>query len=413
MSENIQKSFKIQEEVKSLNKVIQIDSKELRNELGKMVRGSVEETLNTLLSAEADKLCHAERYVRSSARIDTRAGYYNRNLDTKAGKIALKVPKLRKLTFESSIIDRYRRREASVEEALVEMYLAGVSVRRVEDITHALWNTRVSSGTVSKLNKKIYKHIEAWRTRQLTGKYPYVFVDGMWFKRSWGNEVKNVSLLIAFGVNQNGYREILGCCEGAKEDYESWLIFIRDLKNRGLQDTQLFVSDKCLGLVEAIREVFPESAWQRCIVHFYRNIFTKVPRTKIKDVAAMLKAIHAQENREGALQKAQQVGYKLEKMKLKEAKKILLNGIEETLSYYLFPYEHQRHLRTNNPMERLIKEIRRRTKVIGSFPDGKSALMLACARLRYLTSKQWGLKRYMNMKHLEEIKQQLKIKKVS
>ena len=268
MSENIQKSFKIQEEVKSLNKVIQIDSKELRNELGKMVRGSVEETLNTLLSAEADKLCHAERYVRSSARIDTRAGYYNRNLDTKAGKIALKVPKLRKLTFESSIIDRYRRREASVEEALVEMYLAGVSVRRVEDITHALWNTRVSSGTVSKLNKKIYKHIEAWRTRQLTGKYPYVFVDGMWFKRSWGNEVKNVSLLIAFGVNQNGYREILGCCEGAKEDYESWLIFIRDLKNRGLQDTQLFVSDKCLGLVEAIREVFPESAWQAMYCSF-------------------------------------------------------------------------------------------------------------------------------------------------
>lgn len=184
------------------------------------------------------------------------------------------------------------------------MYLAGVSVRRVEDITQALWGTRVSPSTISELNQKIYKQIDEWRNRPLKGNYPYVYLDGMWFKRSWGGEVKNVSLLIAIGVNEDGYRDVIGCCEGAKEDQKSWKSFLRELKKRGLKGTQLFVSDKCLGLVEALGEVFPESAWQRCMVHFYRNIFTKVPPKKVREVAAMLKAIHAQESEEAAYQKA-------------------------------------------------------------------------------------------------------------
>jgi transposase-like protein len=149
------------------------------------------------------------------------------------------VPKLRRQTFETAIIERYRRRETSVEEALVEMYLAGVSVRRVEDITEALWGTRVSPGTVSNLNKKIYVQIEAWRNKPIEGVHPYVYLDGIVLKRSWAGEVRNVSLLVAFGVNQEGYREILGIVEGAK-----------DLKERGLTGVELIVSDACLGLVE-------------------------------------------------------------------------------------------------------------------------------------------------------------------
>ena len=184
-------------ETRALDKVIRIDEAQVQAHLSEMVRSSVEETLNALLDAEADRLCRAKRYERTEARQDTRAGSYQRELHTKAGEVTLKVPKLRTLPFETAIIERYQRRETSVEEALIEMYLAGVSVRRVEDITEALWGTRVSPSTVSELNKKIYVQIEAWRNRPLEGAYPYVYLDGLWLKRSWGGEVRNVSVLVA------------------------------------------------------------------------------------------------------------------------------------------------------------------------------------------------------------------------
>ena len=180
---------------KSLSKVIRIDESEIHTHLDKMVRGTVEETLNQMLEAEADAMCQAQRYEHSPDRIDTRAGHYTRKLQTKAGEVELKMPRLRKQTFETAIIERYRRRDISIEEAIVQMYLAGVSVRRVEDITEALWGTRVSSGTVSKLNQKVYKHIERWRTQAIGGAYAYVYLDGIVLKRSWGGEVKNVSIL--------------------------------------------------------------------------------------------------------------------------------------------------------------------------------------------------------------------------
>jgi putative transposase len=164
--------------VKPMGQVIQIDEARIRDHLGEMVRGTVEETLNALLDAEADQLCGAGRYERSEARQDTRAGSYERSLQTSAGEVNLKVAKLRRQTFETAIIERYRRRESSVEEALIEMYLAGISVRRVEDITEALWGTRVSPSTVSNLNKKIYVKIEAWRNRRIEGEHPYLYLDG-------------------------------------------------------------------------------------------------------------------------------------------------------------------------------------------------------------------------------------------
>src|SRR5579875_3257396 len=164
---------------------LRVDEGKLRSHVDEVVRSSVEETLNGLLDAEADRICGAQRYERSAERIDTRAGHYERKLETKAGEVTLRVPKLRRLPFETAIIERYRRRESSVEEALVEMYLAGVSVRRVEDITQALWGTRVSASTVSDLNQKIYGKIDEWRLRPLVGDFPYVFLDGLWLNRSW------------------------------------------------------------------------------------------------------------------------------------------------------------------------------------------------------------------------------------
>lgn len=387
---------------KPLSKVIRIDETEIRGHLDGMVRETVESTLNDMLDAEADALCQAQRYERSPDRVDTRAGTYKRKLHTKAGEVELEVPKLRRQTFETAIIERYRRRDVSIEEAIVQMYLAGVSVRRVEDITEALWGTRVSSGTVSNLNKKVYTHIEKWRKQPIEGTFAYVYIDGIVLKRSWGGEMKNVSVLAAIGVDQEGYRRILGVCEGEKEDKSGWLSFLKDLKSRGLSGVRLIVSDACLGLVESMAEVYPESDWQRCVVHFYRNVFSHVPRKTMREVAAMLKAIHAQENRDAARRKATEVIANLREMKLRKAAELVEKSIDETFTYYSYPSEHWLKLKTNNPMERMMKEIRRRTKVVGAFPDGNSALMLVSARLRHISTTNWGIRKYMNMDLLKE-----------
>jgi transposase-like protein len=380
--------------------VIRVDEQELRGHVDEVVRTSVEETLNGMLDAEADRLCQAKRYERSADRVDTRAGSYERKLVTKAGEVKLKVPRLRSLPFETQIIERYRRRESSVEEALMEMYLAGVSVRRVEDITEALWGTRVSPSTVSELNQQLYERIEAWRNQPIDGRFAYVYLDGIWLKRSWGGEVKNVAVLVAIGVDQDGYRQILGVAEGAKEDAQSWRQFLRHLKERGLGGVELFISDKCLGLVETLAEFYPEASWQRCMVHWFRNVLTAIPTGKAREVVAMLKAIHAQEDRVAAEKKAADVIAKLHEMKLAKASKIVEEGVSETLSYMAFPREHWTRIRTNNPLERIMREIRRRTRVVGAFPDGTSALMLVAARLRYVASTRWGTRKYLDMTRL-------------
>jgi len=273
---------------------------------------------------------------------------------------------------------------------MIEMYLAGVSVRRVEDITQALWGTRVSPGTVSNLNKKIYERIEQWRNRPIEGNFPYVYLDGIVLKRTWADQVRNISVLVAIGVDAEGYRRVLGVCEGAKEDKAGWSSFLRHLKKRGLTGVELVISDACLGLAQSIADFYPQAKWQRRIVHFYRNVFSVVPRGMVKKVAMMLKAIHAPEDREAADEKARSVIKKLKKMKLPKAAKKVEDSVHETLAYYGFPSEHWRRIRTNNPLERILREVRRRTRVVGAFPDGNSALMLVAARLRHIAGSRWG-----------------------
>ena len=383
------------------NNIVQFNEEIIKGQIKELIRSSVEETLNELLEAEAEKLTQAARYERSEARQGYRSGHYDRNLTTTSGDVTLHVPRLKGISFETAIIERYRRRESSVEEALIEMYLAGVSVRRVEDITEALWGSKVSASTISELNKKAYVNIEAWRNRHLQGgKYPYVYVDGIYLKRNWGGEYENVAVLVAIAVNKDGYREVLGAAEGMKGDKASWVSFFQWLRGRGLEGVKLIVGDKCLGMLEAVGEVFPEAKYQRCVVHFYRNVFSVVPKSKVKNVAKMLKAIHAQESKKASREKAAAVVSELKAMKLPEAAKKVEACIEETLTYCDFPSEHWAKIRTNNVIERMNREIRRRTRVVGAFPDGNSALMLVCARLRHVAGTQWGCKKYMNMKRI-------------
>jgi transposase-like protein len=383
--------------------IIQLNEAEIKSQLGDLVRQSVEDTLNAMLDAEADQITQAHKYERTEKRLDTRAGHYNRNLATKAGEVTLRVPKLRNLPFETAIIERYKRREESVEEALIEMYLAGVSVRRVEDISEALWGAKVSPGTISNLNQKAYVQIEEWRSRKLEVEYPYVYLDGIYLKKNWGGSIENIAILVALGVNSAGNREIIGAAEGGKEDKESWMQFLRSLKERGLKGVRLMVGDKCLGLIEAIKEVFPGTDYQRCIVHFMRNVFCDVPRKRGKEIGAKLKAIFAQEDREACLKKAEEVICFLQDNKMRSAANTLENGIREALTYTDYPHEHWLKIRSNNGIERINREIRRRTNAVGAFPDGNSALMLVCARLRFVSASEWGVKTYLNMERLYEL----------
>lgn len=382
--------------------IVSVDEESLKSDLRELVRKTVQETLNALLDEEADEMVGAERYERTAGREAYRSGHYRRKLVTTSGEVVLDVPKLRGATFQTAVIERYRRRETSVEETIIEMYLAGVSTRRIEDVSEMLWGAGVSAGTVSNLNEKAFESVEAWRTRPLSGGYPYLFVDGIYLKRSWGGSYENVAVMVAIGVNSEGRREIVGCAEGFTESKESWKEFLLWLRGRGLSGVRLVTGDKSLGLLGALEEVFPDAKYQRCTVHFYRNVFGKVPRQKRVKVAKMLKAIHAQESREASEAKAAEVADALEAMKLGAAAKVVREGCRETLAYADFPMQHWTRIGTNNAIERLNREIRRRTRVVGTFPDGKSALMLVTARLKYIVENEWGRRRYLDVSLLED-----------
>ena len=384
------------------NPIVSVDEETLKGDLRELVRKTVQDTLNALLEQEADEMVGAERYERTAGREAYRSGHYKRRLTTTSGQIELDVPKLRGATFQTAVIERYRRRETSVEEAIIEMYLAGVSTRRIEDVSEILWGAGVSAGTVSNLNEKAYRFVEEWRSRPLSGEYPYVFIDGIYLKRSWGGSYENVSILVAIGVDGDGRREIIGCAEGFTESKDSWKEFLLWLKGRGLSGVRMVTGDKCQGMVGALEEVFPQASYQRCTVHFYRNVFSKVPKQKRTLVARMLKAIHAQESREAAMAKADEVAAGLEGMRLGAAARVVREGCLETLAYTDFPMQHWTRIRTNNAIERLNREIRRRTRVVGTFPDGRSALMLVTARLKYIAECEWGKRRYLDVSLLDD-----------
>ena len=384
--------------------IIQFDQAMFETKLDTMVREKVERIVNAMLDAEADEIANAARYERTGERKAYRAGHYERKLTAKAGRLALKVPKLKGAVFESAVIERYRRREQSVEESLIDMYLAGVSTRQVDDISQLLWGDRMPSQTLSDKLKKVYEDIDSWRTRPLESEYPYVFMDGVWHKRSWGGHVENVSVLVAIGVDSEGHREVIGVAEGMKEDGDSWEQFVRGMIERGLKGVRLVVGDRCAGLVSTVNSMLPKARYQRCMVHFIRNVLSKTPPTHRQWASAALKAIFAMESRESALAKAESVAAEMEARRLKAAANCLREGVGETTTYLLpeFPDGHRRRIRTNNMIERLNREIRRRTRVVGSFPDGNSALMLVCARIRYVTDNEWSTRRYLDMSRLDD-----------
>ena len=248
--------------------IVTFDEEAVRGELKEFVRRTAEDTLNALLEEEANGLMiGADRYERTA----------ERGITTASGQVTLKIPNFKGMRFATAIIERYRRRETSVEEAVVGMYLAGTSTRRIENVYGVLWGSSVSAATVSNLDDKAFEAVGEWRSRPLTCEYPYVFVDGIYLKRAWGRSFENVAVMVAIGVNDDGYREVIGGAEGFTESAERWREFFSWLKGRGLADVRPLTGDKAAAMTDAIAAVLPEAACQRCTVHSCRNVLTKVP----------------------------------------------------------------------------------------------------------------------------------------
>ena len=383
--------------------IIQIDRHMFETRLGRLVTEKMTEILSAMLDAEADEITGAARYERNGGRKAYRAGHYDRTLTAEAGRLELKAPKLKGAIFESAVIERYRGRGQSVEEALIGMYLAGVGTRRVDDTGQLLWGDRMPSQTLSDKLKKVYGDIDLWRTRPLRGEYPYVFMDGVWHKlmgRACGERRRAGRHRRRQGGPQGGHRRH----GGHEGDRDSWEQFVRGMIERGLRGVRLVVGDRCAGLVSTVDSMLPDAKYRRCMVHFMRNVLSKTPPTHREWASAALKAVFAMGSRETALAKAEQVAAEMESRRLRAAANCLREGVGETTAYLLdeFPDGHRRRIRTNNMIERLNRGIRRRTRVVGGFPDGDSALMLVCARIRYVTANEWSTRRYLDMSRLDD-----------
>jgi transposase-like protein len=347
-----------------------------------LLRELVEQTVNALLSADADALCGAPYGVRSSERTNRRNGYRERRWDTRAGSIELQIPKLREGSyFPDWLLDRRRRAEKALISVVADLYLAGVSTRRVEKAIQTLGVESISKSQVSRLCGELDELVEAFRTRPLDGSpYPFVMLDALVVKVREAGRIVNVCVVHATGVNAAGYRESLGLDLVTAEDGAAWLAFLRGLVARGLSGVQLVTSDAHLGLVDAIRSTLPGAAWQRCRTHFMRNLLTRVPRSMHRGVATLVRTIFDQADAELVHQQFDRTLAQLQE-RFPAAAELLEEAGPELLSFAVYPPSVWRQIWSNNPIERLNKEIRRRTDVVSIFPTRDSVIRLVGAVL--------------------------------
>lgn len=382
--------------------IVTFDEKAVRDELEELVRKTVEDTLSALLEEEADDLIGADRHERTAEREAYRAGHYERGLTTTSGQVTLRTPKLKGMRFATAIIERHKRRETSVEEAMIEMCPAGVPTRGIEDVSEIPWGSSVSAATASNLSDRAFEAVEERGSRPLAREHPYVLVDGICLKGSRGGSFENAAVMAAIGVNDDGCREVIGAAGGFAESARCRRDLPSRLRGRGLSGARLVTGDRAAAMAAAIAEAFPDAACQGCTARFCRNALSKAPETRRRQVAAMLKAIHARESLATGVGKAEAVADSSETMELGEAARCVRDGVAETLAYTRFPMEHRRRIRANNAIERLNREIGRRTRVVGTFPDGKSALVLVAARLKCVADSEWGSRRYLDVSLLDE-----------
>ena len=363
-----------------------------------LLRSMVKSMAETLMSAEADGLCGAGYGERTDERTNRRNGYRSRDWDTRAGTVELAIPKLRSGSyFPDWLLERRRRAEQALISVVATSYLLGVSTRRVDKLVEQLGVKNISKSQVSQMAKVLDEQVEAFRTRALdAGPYAFVWLDALTQKVREGGRIVNVHVLVATAVNANGNREILGVEVSAAEDGAGWLAFLRGLVARGLGGVQLVVSDAHTGLTEAIGATLPGASWQRCRTHYLRNLLTTVPKSAQPWVATLVRTIFDQPTSEAVRTQHAWVIEALE-ARYPAACEHLDAAREEVLAFAAFPREVWKQIWSNNPQERLNKEIRRRTDVVGIFPDRPAIIRLVGAVLAEQTDEWTEARRYMGL----------------
>jgi transposase-like protein len=366
-----------------------------------LLRSMLSVFVHTLMDAEASSVCGAAYGERSRERTNSRNGYRERDWDTRAGTIELRIPKLRTGTyFPDWLLETRRRAERALVAVVAESYLLGVSTRRVDDLVKALGIEGISKSQVSRLAATLDEQVEAFRNRPLDqGPYPYVWLDALTQRCREGGRIVNVATVVATAVNADGKREVLGVDVVTSEDGAGWTAFLRGLVARGLSGVELVISDAHCGLKDAIAATLPGPSWQRCRTHAMRNLLTRVPRAAQGVVATLVRTIFAQPDRASTLAQHAKVVERLSE-RFPAAAEMLVDIGPDLLAYASFPKEHWRQIWSNNPAERLNREIRRRTDVVGIFPNRQAIIRLVGAVLAEQHDEWQVARRYMSAESL-------------
>lgn len=380
-----------------------IDVKALLSDDADYLRRMVQAIVQATLEAEMSEALQAEKGERTSERLGYRSGSYGRTLITRVGTLELRVPQDRKGLFSTELFERYQRSEKALLSALAEMYVQGVSTRKIKAVTEELCGHGFSASSVSAITKRMDEELKAFCQRRLEEAFPYVILDARYERVREGGVIVSQAVLIAIGIDWEGRRQVLGVELACRESRSSWKDFLVGLRERGLGGVEFVVSDDHEGLKRAIREVMPEAAWQRCYVHFLRNALDHLPRKADDDCLAELRWMY---DRRALGEARQDLAAWLVKWSGKYPKLTawVEETIEETWTYYRLPLQHHKHLKSTNMLERLNQELKRRTHVVRIFPHAPSCLRLVRA-LAVETHEGWlEAPRYLNMEHLREHK---------
>jgi len=366
------------------------------------VREGVKAVLEEVLREEMAEHLNAGYRELTPTRRGERNGRYTRNLVTPAGKIErLEVPRDREGEFVTEVFERYKRMTGDVEEAVLEMYLSGISVRKIAGVTEALSRVKVGKDAVSRIARRLKEDQREWRERPLKEKaYPYLYLDATYLKVRWGASVTSMALLACVGVDEEGFREVLAVEVAGSEKGAAYVSLLRGLLDRGLKGVKLVVSDDHEGIKAAVAGELPGVGWQRCVVHFERNVLSQVPASSMSEVAEDLKAIFKVRREKTALALAEEF-VELYGGRFPKAVAVFEAGLGDALSYLRCPGSHHARIRTTNMLERLFREVKRRTRVVGVFPNETSASTLA-TEIALRSSEEWALKRYLTIDALEK-----------
>jgi putative transposase len=371
----------------------------LETEHGDFMRCLAEEALKAVMESEVQMLCNAGYAERSDERSNSRNGYRERTLETRVGTIPLRIPKVREGTYLPSFLEPRRRWEKAFVQVVCEAYVKGVSTRKVEDLVEAMGATGMSSSQVSRMAAELDGQVAAFREQSLDGSHPYLWLDALYHKVRRGGRVVSMATLVAIAVNQDGERQVLGIDVADGEMEDAWRRFLEDLVDRGLKGVQLVISDAHAGLGAARRRVLNGTTWQRCRVHFMRNVLSRVPKAAKDFVSATVKHVFNQPGYKAASE-AMNASAKMLEEKYPSVAELLTEATDDVLAYMTFPEQHWRQIHSTNGLERLNKEIRRRTDVVGIFPSRESAIRLV-AMLLVEQNDEWAVgRRYFSMESM-------------